>query len=202
MITGDRREQRLPIAWTEALERIVKVRQEAEGDMIRHPILCVEDDENEVALLRHVLKEAGICNPLHVVAGGQQAITYLAGASLLRNGEADLFPCLVLLDLHLPDVPGLKVLEWIRAQPPLTTLVVIVLSSSEDPQELARAYRLRANSFILKPADLGQYLEFARLLKGWWLERNQVPEPDERHFRADGPREPVPCRALPLTNAL
>jgi CheY-like chemotaxis protein len=109
-------------------------------------------------------------------------MTYLAGAAAARNGEASLFPCLVLLDLHLPGIPGLDVLAWIRAQPALTTLVVIVFSSSQDPRDLARAYRLRANSFVSKPAELHQRVELARMLKGWWLEFNRVPQTQE--FRA------------------
>ena len=141
-------------------------------------ILCVEDDEDEAYMLRYAFREVGVEQPVHFVADGQQAIAYLHGATV--SPSSALLPCLVLLDLNLPGKSGLEVLAWIRAQPALTTLVVIVYSSSDDPRDLARAYRLRANAFVSKPPDLAERLEFVRLLKGWWLEYNRWPIPQHR----------------------
>jgi CheY-like chemotaxis protein len=157
-------------------------------------ILYVEDDENDSLLLRDAFKKAGVGHTLHVVGDGLEAISYLTGAGPGGNGAENGIPCLVLLDLHLPVVSGLEVLEWIRAQPPLTTLPVIMFSSAASPREIARAYRLRANSFIIKPPDLSKLLEFARLLKSWWLEYNSFPGADGvdsrfSHLRADLPAE-------------
>lgn len=176
--------------------------------MKTHPIFYVEDGENEVLLLRHAFEAAEIPNPLHVVRDGQQAMTYLSGASMFRNGEAECLPRLVLLDLHLPGMSGLEVLEWIRGQPALPTLVVIIFSSSQDPRELARAYRLRANSFIFKSPDLGRRLEFARLQKAWWLDYNQVPQREEVSSRVPedgltGHKPLMPdCFASPIRSVL
>ena len=141
-------------------------------------ILYVEDDADQSFLLRDAFRMAGVRHPLRIVADGQQAIAYLAGEGADGHGAENPAPCLVLMDLHLPGVSGLQVLEWIRAQASLTTLPVIIFSSSAEPGDVARAYRLRANSFIVKPTDLTKLLEFARLLKGWWLEYNQFPQPE------------------------
>jgi CheY-like chemotaxis protein len=157
-------------------------------------ILYVEDDEHEVLLLRHCFEAAGIKHPLHVVGDGNEAMTYLGRAALDGDGGPHPMPRLVLLDLHLPGMSGLEVLEWIRAQPALTNLVVILFTSSDDPQEVACAYRLRVNSFIKKPDDLRGRLEMARLLEGWWLRRNQFPEASPA--RPKGRERPQPARAL------
>lgn len=90
------------------------------------PIVCVEDNEDEVFLLRHAFQQAQIPNPLEVVTNGPDAMSYLAGVDRRLDGEAKPFPCLVLLDLLLPGMSGLEIPEWIRAQPALASLVVII----------------------------------------------------------------------------
>jgi CheY-like chemotaxis protein len=122
-------------------------------------ILHVEDEENDVFLQHYAFGEAGIRNPIQVVTDGQQAIDYL-----------------VLLDLKLPRRSGLEVLHWIRQQPALGRLAVIILSSSQEPGDTERAYQLGANSFVTKALDLGQRVAMARALKAWWLQCNHFPE--------------------------
>jgi CheY-like chemotaxis protein len=136
-------------------------------------ILQVEDDENDVFLLERVFKRAGIANPLRIAADGQIAIDYLAGQGDFRDRERYPLPCLVLLDLKLPKRDGLEVLEWIRRQPALRNLVVVVFSSSSLPQDIERAYKLGANSYVQKPSDAERALEIAQLFKGWWLDYNR-----------------------------
>jgi DNA-binding response OmpR family regulator len=87
---------------------------------------------------------------------------------------------MVLLDLKLPKKNGLEVLEWIRGQAGLRTVAVIVLTSSPDARDARRAYELGANSYVIKPADLQKYAEFARRFKEWWLECNQFVAGDAR----------------------
>jgi CheY-like chemotaxis protein len=77
------------------------------------------------------------------------------------------------MDLNLPYKSGLEVLEWVRHQPRLKKLVVVLFSSSAQPQDVDRAYELGANSYIQKPTDPNQLMEIAQLLKGWWLGYNQ-----------------------------
>ena len=132
-------------------------------------ILQVEDDDNDVFLLKRVFDQAGISSPLHVVRNGQLAIDYLSGAGGFADRQTHPLPCLVLLDLNLPKKNGLEVLEWIRHQPRLKSLVVVLFSSSALPQEVERAYELGVNSYIQKSSDSNQLREIAQLLKGWWL---------------------------------
>ncbi len=136
-------------------------------------ILYVEDDENDVFLLQLALQQAGITEHVEVVHTGQAAIDYLQGNGVYEEREKYPLPDLVLLDLKLPGVSGLEVLGWIRARPDLRSIVVIVLSSSSRPEDVGRAYELGANSYVLKPVDVPERLQMAKLLQGWWLELNQ-----------------------------
>ncbi len=136
-------------------------------------ILYVEDDENDVFLLQLAFQQAGITEHVEVVHTGQAAIDYLQGSGVYEEREKYPLPDLVLLDLKLPGVSGLEVLGWIRARPDLRSIVVIVLSSSSRPEDVGRAYELGANSYVLKPVDVPERLQMAKLLQGWWLELNQ-----------------------------
>lgn len=138
-------------------------------------ILQVEDDENDVYFLHHAFKKAGITNPVRVVSDGEQAIEYLKGAEPFADRAEYPLPSLMLLDLKLPRMSGLEVLKWLRGQPAFRTMVVIVFSSSCNPEDVERSYGLGANGFVVKPLDLEQRLEFAKVLKTWWLDFNRFP---------------------------
>lgn len=140
-----------------------------------HCIFQVEDEESDVFLMQRVFQKAGITNPIRVATDGQMAIDYLSGKGDFADRDKNPLPSLVLLDLKLPRRSGLEVLEWIRKQPELKSLVVVIFSSSVQPADLKRAYELGANSYIQKPAELDRSLEIAQLLKGWWLRYNQFP---------------------------
>ena len=143
--------------------------------MIR-TILLVEDDKNDVFFLQQAMKTAGVLNPIRIASDGQQAIDYFKGAGKFANREEFPLPCLVLLDLKLPYVMGLDVLKWIRQQPELPAIVVI-LSASKEEEDIATAYRLGANGYLVKPPDLGKLLDMARSIKDFWLTLN-TPPPD------------------------
>jgi CheY-like chemotaxis protein len=136
-------------------------------------ILLVEDNEDDIFLMKRALKNAGIINALHVVEDGQQAIDYLSGAGEYSDRGAHPLPALVFLDLKLPIKRGLEVLAWIKDQPELETLVVIVLTSSNEPPDVKEAYRLGANSYIVKPPTASQLLDLAKAFKWYWLEYNR-----------------------------
>ncbi len=136
-------------------------------------ILLVEDNEDDVFLMKRALKAAGIVNSLNVADDGQEAVDYLSGAGKYADRQSHPEPAVVFLDLKLPIRRGLDVLEWIRSQPGLENLVVVVLTSSNEPSDLREAYRLGANSYVVKPPTAGQLLDLAKAFKWYWLEFNQ-----------------------------
>ncbi len=138
-------------------------------------VLLVEDFENDVILMRRFWKREGVTDRLHVASDGQQALDYLSGQHPYSNRDEHPLPCLVLLDLKLPRVMGLDVLTWIRAQPSLKTLPVIVLSTSALGNDVEQAYALGANAFLVKPADVAQLADLVRSLRDFWLGANRFP---------------------------
>lgn len=139
--------------------------------------LIVEDEENDIYFLKHALKKAGITNPLQVVESGQAAINYLSGAGAFADRRAHPLPATIFLDLKLPQVHGLEVLKWIRAQHLLPPIVVVVLTSSSLPDDIERAYRLGANSYVVKPSSQQKLVQIVADFRNWWLTHNQPPPP-------------------------
>jgi CheY-like chemotaxis protein len=142
---------------------------------VLHPILHVEDREDDVYLLHYAFKRAGITHPVQVAVDGQAAIDYLSGAGPFADRERFPSPCLVLLDLKLPQKMGLEVLQWIRSQPALKTLIVIVLTSSIHEGDVRSAYELGANAFLVKPSDTDTLADICRAIKHFWLTYNTPP---------------------------
>jgi CheY-like chemotaxis protein len=139
------------------------------------PILLAEDDENDVYFFQRAVREAKIDNELHVVRDGQEVIDYLSGKNGYANRQAHPLPCLLILDLKMPRKNGLEVLQWLRTQSAMATIPVIIFSSSAQPEDISRGYRLGANAFVVKPASLEKRNELAQFIKGFWLQFNQPP---------------------------
>jgi CheY-like chemotaxis protein len=125
-------------------------------------ILVVEDNEDDVFLMKRMLKSAGVMPPVVVAENGHAAMEYLA------NEEQPL-PVVVFLDLKMPLVSGHEVLAWIRKQPRLEGLVVVVVTSSDEPSDVRRSYSLGANSYLMKPLTVDQLLDLARAFNWTWL---------------------------------
>ncbi len=140
----------------------------------RHCLLYVEDDENDVFLVKHALKRVGFVHPLHVVNTGQQALDYLAGNGQFADRTQHPMPCVVLVDVKLPRMTGLELLARLRRQPGLIGLVIIMFTSSHHEPDVESAYKLGANAFLVKPADVDELLEVAQLLKAL-MHHNQFP---------------------------
>lgn len=138
-------------------------------------ILYVEDEENDVMFMRHAWKKAGLLNPLQVVTDGEQAMHHLAGEGKYANREEYPMPFLVLLDLKLPKVSGLELIKWIREQPAIHTLQVVILTSSNQPVDIHAAHALRANAYLIKPPDAEGLAQMAASLKDFWMSRAQTP---------------------------
>jgi CheY-like chemotaxis protein len=114
-------------------------------------ILLVEDSEDDVFIMRHALKQAQIRARVEVVPDGQAAVDYLAGSGPYRDRKAYPLPALVFLDLKLPYLTGFEILSWIRTQPSLSEVIVVVLTSSGEERDQTKAYSLGARSYLVKP---------------------------------------------------
>jgi CheY-like chemotaxis protein len=157
-------------------------------------ILLAEDEEDHVILIQQAFSRAKIPNPLHVVWNGQEAIAYLKGEGKYSRREEFPLPDLVLLDLKMPRVNGFEVLEWIRKQPGLASLRVLVLTSSEQIRDVNEAYRLGANSFLVKPLDFQDFAQLSQLIREFWLKASEAPEtfrPKRDSSNPDGPVHPA-----------
>jgi CheY-like chemotaxis protein len=137
-------------------------------------ILLVEDDENDVLLTKLAFGQAGIENPVRVVGDGREALDYFEGAGKYADRQRYPIPYLVLLDLKLPRAQGLEVLRWLRARSQFDSTVVIVLTASSSTQDLAAAYRLNANAYVIKPSGMDQLRALAQAIKDFWLVHNRV----------------------------
>lgn len=139
------------------------------------PLLLAEDDEHDVFFMRRAFQQAGIENSVHVVRDGQEAVDYLSGSGPSSDRLLFPLPCLLLLDLKMPRMTGLEVLEWLQEQPELRCLPVVMLSASAHRTDIERAYELGANGFLVKPASVEKRVELVKAIKAFWLELNQGP---------------------------
>src|SRR5258705_12172576 len=112
-------------------------------------ILLAEDREDDILLVQRAFAKGEIANPLFVVRDGDEAICYLSGIGKYGNRAEYPLPDLLLLDLKMPRTDGFEVLRWVRQQPGLSALRIVVLTSSENIRDVNQAYRLGANSFLV-----------------------------------------------------
>ncbi|MEO5656699.1 MAG: response regulator [Nitrospiria bacterium] len=139
-------------------------------------ILLVEDSEDDIFLMKRALEEAGVKNPLLVVEDGQEAVDYLEGTGKFEDRTSYPLPAVVFLDLKLPLKSGHDVLAWMRRQESFDTTVVVVLTSSEETSDVNKAYRLGANSYLVKPPTAQDLVDMAKAFKWYWLDCNQFVE--------------------------
>ena len=138
-------------------------------------ILLVEDNPSDVDLTKRALSKGHILNELVVAEDGQEALDYLFGTGMYADRDLVPLPTLVLLDLKLPKVDGHEVLRRIRADSRTKRLSVVVLTSSQEEQDIAASYDLGANSYIRKPVDFLQFAEAIKNLGLYWLVLNEPP---------------------------
>ena len=130
-------------------------------------ILLVEDNADDEQLTLRAMRQSDIPNIIRVARDGAEALDKLFGAAETR------LPDLVLLDLKLPKVNGLEVLQKIRADERTRTLPVVVLTSSDEERDIIESYELGANSYIRKPVDFDQFIDAVRQLGLYWLSMNR-----------------------------
>lgn len=116
-------------------------------------ILLIEDNDDDVFAMQRALRKAQIVHPLQVVNDGQKAIDYLSGSGQYTDRTYYPLPSLIFLDLKLPYVPGFEVLEWLRGQPTMRGITIVVLTSSGEEIDRTRATQLGAHSYLVKPPE-------------------------------------------------
>jgi len=139
-------------------------------------ILLVEDNQSDVFLVERAFQKAKIPHLLRVVEDGEQAVAYLSGAGPYADRSRFPLPLFVLLDLKLPRKSGFEVLEWLRRQPAIRRVPVVILTSSDHLEDVNRAYDTGANPYVVKVADPTAVVELARAIEKYWVNLNQQPE--------------------------
>ena len=138
-------------------------------------ILLVEDNPDDEALTLRALKKSHIGNEIFVVRDGAEALDFLFCTGAYAHRDKREMPHLILLDLKLPKVDGLEVLRRIRADERTRLLAVVILTSSNEEQDLLEGYKKGANSYIRKPVDFNQFAEAIHQLGLYWLVLNEPP---------------------------
>lgn len=140
------------------------------------PIMLVEDDYNDVLLIQRAFRKAKIKPLVANISNGDEVLLYLQGKGKYADRKQYPLPLLILLDLKLPRRSGLEVLAWIRQQPKLKRLLVVVLTSSQEDSDLTQAYDLGANSYLVKPIDFQELVRLVQLINDYWFKTNQIPQ--------------------------
>ena len=138
-------------------------------------ILVVEDNADDEALTLRALKKNNIGNQVFVVRDGAEALDFLFCTGAYAERDPREVPEMILLDLKLPKVDGLEVLRRIRADKRTRLLPIVILTSSNQEQDLIEGYKNGANSYIRKPVDFNQFVEAVRQLSLYWLVLNEAP---------------------------
>ena len=139
------------------------------------PILLVEDNPNDVLLIRRAFSKVNISNPLNVVGDGEKAIDYLSGSNEYADRAKFPLPLVILLDLKLPRKSGHEVLDWLRAQPVLKRIPVVVLTSSSMKSDVERCYDTGVNSYLVKPVNFDDLRDLMELVRQYWVGANEKP---------------------------
>ena len=138
-------------------------------------ILLVEDNPNDEELTLYALKKNNITNHIQVVRDGAEALEYLFCTGAYAHRQINDPPKVVLLDLKLPKVDGLEVLEKIKADERTRTIPVVMLTSSQEERDIVESYQLGVNSYIVKPVDFERFIEAVRQLGLYWMLLNKTP---------------------------
>lgn len=138
-------------------------------------ILFVEDSKDDAALTIRALKKSGFTNKLHHVIDGAEALNFLYCREVYADRNKKEFPRLILLDLKMPKVSGLQVLEKIKSDPVLKSIPVVMLTSSNEGPDIEKCFQLGANSYIVKPVDSDNFTNAVKEIGIYWITLSQQP---------------------------
>lgn len=134
----------------------------------KYPVLIAEDNPNDVELLRLALKKAGVEHPLRIVGDGQEAVDYLAGRGKFADRSAYPFPDVILLDIKMPKMSGLEVLQWVKAHPECAVIPTVIFTASSQESDIKDAYQLGANGYLVKPSTFDELVRRIKLMFEFW----------------------------------
>lgn len=135
-------------------------------------ILLVEDNPDDAELVRYAFEKAGVQNPLVIVTDGDAAVHFVGRTGAYADRTGHPMPELILLDLKLPRRSGVEVLRFIREHEPTKNTPVVVLTSSDQEEDVRRSYELGANSYLVKPIGRDALIEMVRILEAYWIRLN------------------------------
>src|SRR6201993_78205 len=138
-------------------------------------IVLVEDEATDATLLRRAFAKAKVMNPIVHLKNGDEALAYLAGVGKYNDRIKHPIPALILLDLKMPGMTGLQLLQWMRTNREVRRIPVVVLTSDEAARTINAAYDLGANSYLVKPGDPEQVARLVETVQRYWMELNQQP---------------------------
>ena len=150
----------------------VRGRASKEHAMKPIEVLLVEDDPGDVLITREALAESNIATVLHVVGNGEDALRFLRREDPFHDATR---PGLILLDLNLPGLDGKEVLAEVKSDPELRRIPVVVLSTSQSEEDVARTYDLHANAYVAKPVDFDQFLDVVRQVDNFYVSVVRLP---------------------------
>ncbi len=143
----------------------------------RNVLLLVEDNPDDEELTLLAFERSRITSEVIVAHDGEEALDYLFGTGMYAGRDLSVMPTLILLDLQLPKISGLEVLQRLRANNQTKFLPVVILTTSNEQQDLLNSYSLGCNSYIRKPVDFQQFITAVQQLGMYWLLLNELPAP-------------------------
>jgi len=138
-------------------------------------ILIIEDESADAALLLRGFEKAQVLNPVVHLTNGDDALRYLAGKGEYSDRKKHPLPALMLLDLKLPGMTGIQLLQWMRVQGEIKRIPVVVLTSDENPDTINAAYDLGANSYLVKPGNAAEINRMVQTIQRYWMKLNEPP---------------------------
>ena len=138
-------------------------------------ILLVEDNQDDIDLALHALRQGKLANSIFVVRDGEEALDFLFCRGAFSQRSFDFPPKLVLLDLKLPKVDGLQVLKEAKGDPRTKTIPIVIMTSSKEERDMVESYNSGVNSYIQKPVDFDQFRNTVKTLGMYWMVVNQPP---------------------------
>lgn len=134
----------------------------------KSPLLLVEDEEDDIVIIREAFRKVDPAVPVEVVRGGEDAMRYMAGEGPFADRDRFPLPFLILLDLKMPGWNGFEFMDWLKYQPGLQDTPIVVLTSSGMDDDVRKSFACGAKSYLIKPSDFSDLQELMRLVNLYW----------------------------------